>query len=392
MGVKTLLGRLAVRRAHVLTVELPGYWTSRVRLEQAIAARGWRSASSPADADVLAVCGAPSGEWSDLIDRIWDQLPGPRTRIDVTDPEDVGEALDEAVAALRDDARQRADARDRPVRPEVDEPDMDHSHMDHGSHEDTNHADMDHSQMDHSSHGDMDHGNMDHSHMGHGDMAPEGIPLAGGADDRDGLEMDVLRVRLGPVLAHWPAGLVLDCTLAGDVLTDVDGRFLDGGDCAPHRGGAHPAARHCDHAADLLALAGLPTEAATAQRCRDLLVDGARGEQVIRLLRRLHRRVSRSRLLRWSLRDLAALDPVDVQRLGLSAAWAGDTFDRLVERLRVAAVLAAGELESDPFEVAADVALGATTALVDGLDLAAARLVIAGLGLDAGTPVVVGPA
>ena len=70
MGVKTLLGRLAVRRAHVLTVELPGYWTSRVRLEQAIAARGWRLASSPADADVLAVCGAPSGEWSDLIDRI----------------------------------------------------------------------------------------------------------------------------------------------------------------------------------------------------------------------------------------------------------------------------------------------------------------------------------
>ena len=387
MGVKTLLGRLAVRRAHVLTVELPGYWTSRVRLEQAIAARGWRLASSPADADVLAVCGAPSGEWSDLIDRIWDQLPGPRTRIDVTDPEDVGEALDEAVGALLDDARQRADARDRPARPEVDEPDMDHSRMDQGSQGDMNHADMDHSHMGHSAHGDMDH-----SHMGHGDMAPEGIPLAGGADDRDGLEMDVLRVRLGPVLAHWPSGLVLDCTLAGDVLTDVDGRFLDGADCVGHLGGAHPAARHCEHAADLLALAGLPAAAATAQRCRDLLLDGPGGEEVIRLLRRLHRRVNRSRLLRWSLRDLAALDPADVQRLGLSAPWAGDTYDRLVERLRVAAVLAAGELESDPFRVAADVALGATTALVDGLDLAGARLVIAGLGLDAGAPVVVGPA
>src|SRR5699024_11402590 len=82
----------------------------------------------------------------------------------------------------------------------------DHSQMDHSGH-------GSHGGMDHSGHG--SHGGMDHSgHSGHGghggmDMAPEGISLAQGGQDRDGLEMDVLHLPLGPVLPFWPAGLVL---------------------------------------------------------------------------------------------------------------------------------------------------------------------------------------
>ena len=55
-------------------------------------------------------------------------------------------------------------------------------------------------------------------------MSPDGIPLAEGAEDRDGLEMDVLHLPLGPVLAHWPAGVVLRVTLHGDVVGRRRGR------------------------------------------------------------------------------------------------------------------------------------------------------------------------
>src|SRR5699024_755889 len=72
------------------------------------------------------------------------------------------------------------------------------------------------------------------SHEGHGghggmDMAPGGIPLAQGGDDRHGLEMDVLHLALGPVLPFWPAGLVLRCSLQGDVVVGAEAAVIDGG-------------------------------------------------------------------------------------------------------------------------------------------------------------------
>lgn len=81
--------------------------------------------------------------------------------------------------------------------------------------------------------GDMDHGDMDHGDM---EMAPSGIPLAEGAQDRDGLEMDVLHLGLGPVLAHWPAGVRLRCVLSGDVVTEATVALLD----AEHRPAPEP--------------------------------------------------------------------------------------------------------------------------------------------------------
>jgi hypothetical protein len=113
---------------------------------------------------------------------------------------------------------------------DMDHGDMDHGEMDHGEmdHGEMDHGDMDHGDMDHGDmdHGDMDHGDMDHGDMDHGDMemAPGGIALAEGADDRDGLEMDVLTHPLGPLLDRWPGGLELRLTLHGDVVGDASAR------------------------------------------------------------------------------------------------------------------------------------------------------------------------
>ena len=124
---------------------------------------------------MLAICGHPGPELTEAIGKVWDQLPGPRAGLglagsDIGD-EEIDAALKRARDYLADTAVQRSDARERRT-PEV------------APREPVSH--------------DTDHGDMQ--------MAPSGIPLAEGGQDRDGLEMDVLHVRLGPVLRHWPAG------------------------------------------------------------------------------------------------------------------------------------------------------------------------------------------
>ncbi|WP_245906073.1 hypothetical protein [Mycolicibacterium palauense] len=411
MGLSAALSRPAVRRAHVLMVEVPGYWVTRATLETHLLARGWRCAGAPAAADVLAVCGPAGTDLSGAIDAVWDQLPGPRVRVDVAGPADVDDALRRAAESLLDDRRHRDDAQTRSRRPELaaESGGMDHGGMDHGG---MDHGGMDHAAMDHGGHGEMDHaghggmdhegmdhGGMDHAAMDHGgmdhggmDMAPEGIPLAGGTDDRDGLEMDELHAALGPVLPYWPAGLVLRCTLNGDVITGAAASLLDAG--AASAGPARPtgplgAARQCDHARNLLALAGWPAAAVAARRCRDAFLHGD-PEVGMRLLDALHRRARRSRVLRWSLRGLAPCTAADLQDRNLPAWWEGDAYDRLLSGLRRAA--AAGSASGgadDPGPVTPEM-LDALPELVSGLDLAAARLVLAGVNIDTAVSAAVG--
>ncbi|MBW3646017.1 MAG: hypothetical protein KY441_11000, partial [Actinobacteria bacterium] len=50
---------------------------------------------------------------------------------------------------------------------------------------------------------------------------PYGRPIPGWADDRDGLKLDQLKVRLGPAFPPFPPGLVLDVEVQGDVLQTV---------------------------------------------------------------------------------------------------------------------------------------------------------------------------
>lgn len=51
--------------------------------------------------------------------------------------------------------------------------------------------------------------------------APYGRPLAGRADDRDGLKLDQILLRVGPYLPPFPPGLMLDVKIQGDVIQEV---------------------------------------------------------------------------------------------------------------------------------------------------------------------------
>ncbi len=298
MGLSAGLGRLAARRLHVLLTEPAGGFEVRARAERACVQRGWVIASSPADADVLLVCGDGGGEHlAAAIERTWTQLPGPRARHLLAGADGLDLALDGVAQSYRDWV---------PSATVVDPAahGMDHGEMDHGA----------------AAHG-MDHGDMDH-----GDMhmsGPGGLPLASGADDdRDGLEMDVLHLPLGPVLPSWPAGLAVVLTLAGDVVTAVEVRVAD---AAPAN---HAAAYRLDAAARLLELAGAGELAGRARVGRDRLLDGEGFDPA-----HLRRTVERARVLRWSLRRVGVVAAEDATGRGWPSAWEGDAHDRLLRLL-----------------------------------------------------------
>lgn len=441
MGMTEIIADLAVRAVRVLIVEVPGRWLTRVELEQQMIQRGWRHAWAPAEADVLAVCGVPGPELTSIVDRLWEQMPGPRVRADMTSSNSVSSALDDAATMYVDTAIHRRDARERAQEPQIPhdsmghgghddmeqgnhgEPDHgDHDSMDHGSHnemdhsghEDMNHGDHDrsghggtdqgshgdhgdHGDMDHGSHGGPDHGDHDsmdhgsHDHSGHGgmdhgshagmDMAPGGISLAHGGQDRDGLEMDVLHLPLGPVLPYWSAGLVLNCSLQGDVVFDAEVSIVDGREHEPKSLASSPGLRpamYCDDVLALLALAGADDLAARARLARDCLL---RGDQTAArdVLERMVRAVRRSWLLRWSLRGVLVLDPSDLERHGLPASCEGDAYDRMLLTLtRVRdEVGGAGPTSEDDDRVS----WRSLPHLVTGLELATLRLAVASLNL-----------
>jgi hypothetical protein len=382
VGLSDVLARSAARHAHALVVEVPGWWRTRAAVERAVLVRGWRLAFSPADADVLVVCGEPGPRFDEAVDLVWHQIPGPRVRIDVREYDDVAARLDESYARLLDTEHHRHDARHRPVASDLLGEASEDTGMDHSGHGD----------MQHNGHGDMDHGDMDHAgHESHGDMdmSPGGIPLAQGGEDRDGLEMDILKVRLGPVLPHWPAGLVLHCSLQGDVVTTAHAEVVD--TIQHHDADPQHPARRLDNIASVLALAGWDDAAAEARRIRDAAL-GLSGEAADgNRLARLRRKVRRSRLLRWSLRGLRPLSEGEVHRHCLPSDATGDAYDRLIRMLDRAGVRASGDRPAEPFdgrpvrhqvgERAPAYSTDHLAHLVTGLDLATARLVLAGLDI-----------
>jgi hypothetical protein len=357
--VSARLARAATARVSVLVVPVPGWTATRCAVERAVRARGWRPALSPADADLLVVCGAPGPRLAAAVDLVWEQLPGPRARVAATAPSTVGPALDEGVAELVDADRQRRDAAGRPRDPEMGVPPEPDAAGDDGSGDD---GDADDGS------GDTDHGDME--------MAPGGIPLAGGGEeDRDGLDLDVLHLPLGPVLLCWPAGLLLHCTLHGDVVTAARAELL------PPAEGVAPdeppprAAQLLDAAARVLTLAGWESAAGDAVGIRDDLLTGA-DDRVATRLDRLHRRLGRSRLLRWSLRGVGTVDAGRCAELGLDRRCAGDAHDRL--RRLVADARAALDTAAEPPAAPLD----ALPDLLAGLELGAVRLTVASLDLD----------
>jgi hypothetical protein len=347
---------------------VPGGDLLRVRAEAVLAARGWGRASAPADADVLMVCGRPGAELLAAIDRVWAQMPAPRARIAVESDRELEGELDRARSELLDVAAQRRDAATRPgVSEVIAESAEEEPERVHGMHEMTAASEDHHAADDGEPAMDMDM-----------DMAgPVGIPLAGGAEgDRDGLEMDVLHLRLGPILPDWPAGLVVDCTLSGDVIVEANAHLLstegDRSVVAPVRTGEGMEAvvLRLDRAARLLRIAGWSSQAGRVDRVRNEVLTGAGAGHAARIAG-VRRRVGRSLVLRWSLTGAAGPGGVDVRARLLTMLDEADDI-----------------LRDDLLMPLEPVSPSAIAAQLTGRSLAAARLIVAaGSSTQVATPV-----
>lgn len=330
-----------------LVVAAPGGTAARLAVERAVRERGWRPAESPAEANLLVIAGAAGDALAPYLAQVWAQVPAPRVRVDVPADGDVAALLDAALRTLRDTAHQRNEATLAASRPAAE-------HTEHAGH--TDHA------------GHHDHGGH-HDHAGHdmGDMdMPGGVPMADRAPDRDGLKLDELHVPLGPALPWWPAGLIVHTRLQGDVVQGATVELLAP---APHSPWTGPArARRLDSCARLLALAGWPDAAVTAQRLRDDVLTGADRAPAVR---RWTKRVGRSRTLRWLLTGIGSTsDAPD--------ALAGDALDRLRRWLDALAGADAPLPGPDTTQWTVD----HLPALLTGAELATARLVVASLDPD----------
>lgn len=250
----------------------------------------------------MLVLGEPGPDLGTAVDLVWSQVPHPGHRARIADEGRgaVRDLLDKAAAALVDRAGEKPAGGGDPQ-----------------------------AQLD-----------------GDGDVA--GLPMAGTAEDRDGLELDSLTVTLGPVLPAWPTGLVVRAAMQGDVLSGVTVKWLDGGATATSGHEAPARAAAADHLARFLEVAGWPVAARQARGVRSDRRNGGR----------LARRIRRSRVLAWSVRDIDGV-------LGRVYRWCDV----------VAGRGAAVALEPRPRT--------SLDALLDGTELAAARLIVA--SLDTGT-------
>ncbi|WP_405133062.1 hypothetical protein [Nocardia sp. NBC_01388] len=249
---------------------------------------------------------------------------------------------------------------------------------------------------------------MSGSHGGHGGhdmgmMLPGGLAMADREHDRDGLQLDVLTVPLGPATAWWPAGLVVTTRLQGDLVSAATVSALPPtGDGDPFwllpwlragRGEAVTAgeaarwlvARRLDSAATLLTVAGWAEPSMTARRLRDeLLAAGPRAGLRSRL-DRWSRKVGGCAVLRWSLRDVGRVPSGCVVPPGV----AGDTHDRLLALL---ADLREIDFDDETPLTAGEFAelqaargrwiIDALPGLLTGTLLSEARLIVAGLDPD----------
>ncbi|TFV62488.1 UNVERIFIED_ORG: hypothetical protein E4P37_17175 [Bacillus sp. AZ43] len=239
-----------------------------------------------------------------------------------------------------------------------------HEGMDHGSgHEGMDHG-SGHEGMDHGSgHEGMDHGSghegMDHGMHHGGEVA--GLAMASTGPDRDGLELDVLEVALGPVLPGWPTGLVLRANLQGDVLTSAELAWLDADTLPAAEPERAPQAAALDRLARFLDVSGWPTAARDTRRARDEMAERANREEAQRLAEAVARRVSRSRTLAWTAG-------------GIGGRGSGGD---VLGRVRRWCDMASGQpVEGLPATSLADVA-----ALVEGAEIGSARLMVASLDL-----------
>lgn len=354
MGLTRWVADAAVKRVHVMIIEAPGSALLRMRTEAAATARGWVVASSPANTDALLICGVPSKTLAGLIDAVWGQIPAPRVRATVPDAPDLPSILDAVPDDLRDTGVQRARAGtvSTNTQPAASTRTMD---------------------MDHSGH-DMYHSGHDMEHSGHDmDMTgPGGIPLAEGSVDRDGLEMDATHLTLGPISADWPAMLSLHCTLHGDVVAEAAVEWLTV-DEVPAASARDDAARLCDSAARVLAVAGWGPMAARSRRVRNDILGDVPLDEIRSRLATLTRRLEHSKTLAWSTE-------------GIVVPEAGSPRDALIGWLRTCRSLIDSPTPPPTDQMLHPLDKAATgeliRAAVVGQELSTVRLIVASLGVE----------
>jgi hypothetical protein len=169
---------------------------------------------------------------------------------------------------------------------------------------------------------------------------PYGRPLAELGADRDGLRLDVLPLRIGPLFAHLGTGVTVEATMAGDVV--VEARLADSPFAQPHDAGLPTIfqralnmqvpiaeveiARARDHlrwVASSLAVMGLPALAMrTLWLAAERVPDASRVTALGRRLRGL-----RIPTLSWAVRGLLAPDAVRGLALGPVSRAAGEPDD-----------------------------------------------------------------
>lgn len=350
MELMARLVRWSLARPRVLVVDAPGATGLRWHAEAELDRRGWPTAASPADADLLLVLGRPGPELTAAIDLLWSQIPHPRWRVAVEDRAALTARLDDALAALTDTGAQRSAVAQAPVDP---------------------------------------------WHGADGKVEDEvaGLAMADMAPDRDGLDLDVLTVHLGPVLPGWPTGLVVRASMQGDVLTEVSARGLDRQRWEPPAtadGRDTAALLALDVLHRLLVVAGWPAKAAEVRRLRSHLLDpdAAPSPPDRGRARRVIHGIRTSRTLAWSTRGIGHL-PATAH---LPEALAGDVFDRVRRWCDIAEAAFADPALVDPGAPqppAPRLPANRLPALLEGAELAAARLVVASFDLD-GTPVETG--
>jgi Respiratory-chain NADH dehydrogenase, 49 Kd subunit len=328
------LRRFALARAHLFLVEAPGGVRTRLAAERAARERGWPLVDSPADADVLVVCGGEGAAFDEVVDQVWAAVPAPRWLLRLAPDagvDQVGQALPDARDAMLErpggNHPQLAHALARPAAHHANGDDHPHSGHRHG--DGNGHGDV-HSPGD-------GEGEGGHAVHGGGMEMLGGLTVAERAADRDGLQLDVLHVPLGPALPDWPAGLRLRLALQGDVAQQVELDPLPSGEWASptfwdrpwleslagkpvsvRDAERHRATAHLDSLARLLRLAGLAGDVRRCRRLRDDLLDGTAVGQVQRGFAPVAGRLRHSRLLHWSLDGIGVLDAGAARQLGVT--------------------------------------------------------------------------
>ncbi|MFI9201577.1 hypothetical protein [Streptomyces sp. NPDC053048] len=392
MGLRGAVLRRALDRPAVFLVTVPGATRVRLAVEAEVCRRRWRSAGSPAEADLLAVAGSPAAECASWLEELWRAVPLPRARVTVTEPAQVPLALDKGWRWLLEKPGKVID--------------VPHSRTDPPEK--------------HSGHG---HGNGHHGggHANHGmdeTALIAGLPMADRADDRDGLQLDRLHLSLGPSLADWPSGLVLQVALQGDVVQSVEVRHLPvppegipfwsepwqraarGERVSRGAAARRRCAAHLDSMGRLLAVAGWSDTAAHARRLRDSVLAGVPSGAVRRDVQGLARRVERSSTLRWSIGGLGELSARRAHEAGVTGPAAvadGDAHGRLLVWLDEVAGAAHGFEDDrvlgredamgprgrvDDNRTPSLALLTVLPGLLEGAEFAAARIILASLDPD----------